>query len=77
LLTAMARYCLFTAAVPTDMEAIVGAEPSGAPRGSLAFRVAYNGVYSAKVLPAFSQYIGRLHKWRIILVYKAPFQPST
>lgn len=34
LLTAMARYCLFTATVATDTEATDGAEPSGATRGS-------------------------------------------
>lgn len=57
------------------MEATPGAEPSGAPRVSLAFRVAYNGIWSVNVLPAFAQYIGRLHKhqWPRIPVYNAPF----
>ena len=44
LLTVEARYCLCTVTVATDLEAIAGAEPSGAPRVSLAFRVACNGV---------------------------------
>ena len=55
------------------MEATASAEPSDTPRVSLAFRVAYNGVYSVHVPRAFAQHIGRLHKWRRIPVYKALF----
>jgi hypothetical protein len=55
------------------MEATASAEPSDEPWVSLAFRVAYNGVYFVHVTPAFAQHIGRLHKWRRIPVYKDPF----
>ena len=43
LLTAEACYCLCTATAGTVMEPTAGAEPSGAPRVSFAFRVACNG----------------------------------